>query len=104
MTQHYPPLPILTPDRTAQMIATALSFPQEKRRAGWSALFQHTLSLSFLGGLPLRAGFAVAATIVIVAAVTLTMPASLSISSFEMDSAVTDVNDMLLYSTIDAAI
>lgn len=86
------------------MIATALSFPQEKRRAGWVTSLYHFLSLSFLGGTPMRAGFAIAATITIVTVTTLTMPSALSLPGSDMDSTVSELHDMLLYDTIDAAI
>ncbi len=98
------PIPALNATRLDQMIATALSVPQEQRKTKISGIFYHFIKSFFIRSNNLHAGLAVMATLMIVSAVTLLMPTSMSSMETNMDNSLSELHEMLLYETIDAAI
>ena len=94
----------LSPDRVEQMIACALSFPQERRdRASahlWAAVRDFLLGFGF----GFRREIVVFAMLVLVCFSLFAFPTGLSLSALDPDNSLSDLHDLMIYDTIEESI
>lgn len=93
----------LPPDRVDQMIACALSFPQERRRNASASFWARVQDFLFPLGSGFRREIVVMAMLVLVCLSLFAVPTGLSVSALDNEGSVSELHDLMIYDTIESA-